>query len=193
MSALHPTADQLLAGVDYLRQAPKDVGTLELIVRRPAVNEREVLVEGSLDTTVGLVGDTWPFRGSRRTADGAAHPDMQLNVMNARAAALVAGPRERWPLAGDQLYLDFDVSRVNAPAGARLAVGDAIIEITDQPHTGCGKFMGRFGPAAMAFVNSPVGRSLNARGVNARVVKPGTIRTGDVVRKLPAAGPDGAA
>jgi hypothetical protein len=189
----HPTTDDLLDGLDRVRDAPSDIGVLELIVRRPAVNAREVVTQGELDVTVGLVGDTWPVRGSRRTADGSPHPDMQLNVMNARAAALVAGPRERWPLAGDQLYIDFDVSLVNAPAGTRLAIGDATVEITDQPHTGCDKFVSRFGLDAMKFVNSPVGRSLNLRGVNARVVKPGVIRSGDSVRKLPVAGTRGQA
>jgi MOSC domain-containing protein YiiM len=55
------------------------------------------------------------------------------------------------------------------------------------PHTGCGKFARRFGVEALKFVNSGVGRELNLRGRNARIVTGGTVRTGDTVRKLPPA------
>ena len=180
----HRSPAQLEAGLNAVREAPKAEGRLELIVRRPAVDEREVLDEGELDLTVGLVGDTWNVRGSSRTDDGSSHPDMQLNVMNARATALVAGPVERWPLAGDQLYLELDISEANLPAGTRLAIGAAVIEVSEQPHTGCAKFTERFGLDAMRFVNSPEGRKLRLRGMNAKVVTPGVIRKGDTVRKL---------
>src|SRR5215212_12219103 len=162
----HLTTAELEAGLDEIRRSPKDAGTLELIVRRPRVDEREVLEDAELDTSVGLVGDGCKERGSSRTPDGSAHPEMQLNIMNARAIALVAQGRERWPLAGDQLYLDLDLSGENLPAGTRLALGDAVIEVTAQPHTGCKKFVSRFGLEAMKFVNSKVGRELNLRGIN---------------------------
>ncbi len=155
-----------------------------MIVRRPASDQREVLPVAELDTATGLVGDSWRARGSRSTPDGSAHPDMQLTVMNARAIALVARNRDRWPLAGDQLYIDLDLSASNLPPGTRLAIGTAVIEVTSVPHTGCAKFTQRFGANAMKFVNSPVGRSLNLRGINAKIVQPGTIREGDTVRKL---------
>lgn len=180
----HLTTEQLHAGLEEIERSPKLEGVLELIVRRPAVDAREALQEGELDLVEGLVGDTWSQRGSSRSADGRAHPEMQLNVMNARAAALVAQHPDRWALAGDQLYVDFDLSGENLPAGTRLAIGEAVIEVTPQPHTGCNKFVSRFGLDAMKFVNSPVGRALNLRGINARVVQPGTIRVGDVVRRL---------
>ena len=176
--------EALEAGLEDVRAAPPGVGTLALVVRRPGIGEREVLTMGALSLSEGLVGDTWNARPSRRSTDGGPHPDMQLNVMNARAAALIAGPTERWPLAGDQLYLDLDISESNLPAGTRLAVGDAVIEITDQPHTGCAKFSERFGRDALALVNSPAGRELRLRGANARVVEPGTIRPGDPVTKI---------
>ena len=180
----HLTTAQLEAGLDHIRRSPRDEGVLEMIVRRPAEDEREVLEEARLDTVEGLVGDTWRLRPSSRTPDRSAHPDMQLNVMNARAAALVSQAKDRWPLAGDQLYVDLDVSAENLPPGTRLSIGSAVIEVTDQPHTGCKKFVARFGAEAMKFVNSPLGRQLNLRGICAKVVRGGTIRSGEVVRKL---------
>src|SRR5438270_6938914 len=180
----HLTTAELEAGVDEIRRSPKDQGVLKLIVRRPAVGEREVLDEGELDLRLGLVGDTWKDRPSLRTLDASPHPDMQLNIMNSRVIALVAQGKDRWPLAGDQLFLDMDLSEENLPAGTRLALGSAVVEVTAQPHTGCKKFVARFGPDAMKFVNSPVGRRLNLRGINAKVVRPGVVRVGDVVKKI---------
>lgn len=178
------TAPELEAGLDDIRQSPKEAGRLALIVRRPQVEERESLLEGELDLAEGLVGDNWRTRGSSMTPDGSAHPDMQLNIMNARVIALLAQDAGRWPLAGDQLFLDLDLSADNLPPGTQLALGSAIIEITDQPHRGCAKFSARFGPDALKFVNSAVGRQLQLRGVNARVVQPGMIRVGDVASKI---------
>jgi hypothetical protein len=179
----HLTREELEAGLGEIRAAPRDEGVLELIVRRPAIDAREVLEVGELQPADGLVGDTWSARGSSRTADGRRHPDMQINIMSSRAVSLVAQSRDRWALAGDQLYIDMDLSARNLPAGTRLALGSAVLEITAEPHTGCAKFVSRFGLDAMKFVNSPTGRELNLRGVNARVVQAGTIRVGDVVRK----------
>src|SRR5688572_1899157 len=152
----HLTTAELEAGLDEVRRSPRDAGVLEMIVRRPAEDAREVLKEARLDTVEGVVGDTWRFRASSRTTDGSAHPDMQLNLMNARAAALVAQSKDRWALAGDQLYVDLELSTENLPPGTRLAIGSAVIEVTNQPHTGCRKFVARFGADAMKFVNSPL-------------------------------------
>ena len=182
--ARHRTPDELEAALDQIRQAPADHGTLALIVRRPAVDEREVLESGTLSREEGLVGDTWNQRGSSKTPDGGPLLDAQLNIMNARAAAAIAGPIERWPLAGDQLYIDLDISLDALAPGTRLAIGEAVIEVTAEPHTGCGKFSARFGLDALRFVNSPTGRALNLRGINARVIQPGTIRQGDQVTRL---------
>jgi hypothetical protein len=155
-------------------------------VRRPEVGAREELDEGELDLTEGLVGDTWNRRPSKKTPDGSPHPEMQLNVMNARAALLVAaGDASRRALCGDQLYLDLDLSESNLPPGTRVAIGPvAVIEVTDQPHRGCAKFSERFGVDAVRFVNSSDGRHLKLRGINAKVVVAGAIRRGDTVRKL---------
>lgn len=178
------TRAQLDAGLPGIEASPDDRGVLQLIVRRPAEGVRESLTAGELDTVEGLVGDTWKRRPSSRTADGSAHPDMQINVMNARAIALIAQSPERWALAGDQLYVDLDLSEDNLPAGTRLQIGKAVIEVTPQPHTGCGKFIERFGLDAQKFVNDARGRALRLRGLNAKVVTPGTIRVGDAVTKL---------
>ena len=178
----HKSEDELAAALETIRQAPADVGTLELIVRRPRVDEREVLVEASLDLVEGLVGDDWVRRGSRR--NGGPNPLAQVTVMSVRAVEAVAGDRERWPLAGDQLYVDLDLSVDNLPAGTRLGIGDAVLEVTEEPHTGCDKFTARFGSEAVKFVNKPPGRELRLRGLNARVVTPGTVRVGDTVSKL---------
>lgn len=180
----HLTALELDAGLDDIRRSPKDEGRLELIVARQRAGERTVLDEGRLDPAEGLVGDTWKVRTHPRTG-APLSVDTQLNLMNARTVALVAQDRSRWPLAGDQLYVDLDLSYDNVPPGTQLAIGDAVIEVTAEPHTGCGKFVQRFGVDAMKFVNSPVGRSLNLRGINARVVAPGRIRPGDLVRRVP--------
>ena len=180
----HLTMAELEEGLDEIRQAPKDEGILRLIVRRPRVDEREVLEEGELHTSEGLMGDSWRFRRSSRTPDGSAHPDMQLNIMNARVIALVAHDKDRWRLAGDQLFIDLDLSAENLPAGTQLAVGSAVIQVSPQPHTGCQKFVARFGLDAVKFVNSDVGKELHLRGINAKVIQSGTIRVGDLVRKI---------
>ncbi len=183
----HRTLAELEAGLPHVGAAPRGEGRVELIVRRPAQEEREVLSEAMLDTARGLVGDNWMARGSKATADGSAHPDMQLTLMGARAAALIAGSAERWPLAGDQLFVELDLSVEGLPPGSRLAVGSAVIEITAQPHTGCGKFARRFGVDALRFVNSEAGRALRLRGVNAKVICAGTVRAGEKIATIDAA------
>ena len=167
--------EELEAGLETIRQAPKGEGVLELIVRRQRMGERETLEEARLDVDEGLVGDRWKLRGLNR--------DTQLNIMSARVIALVAQDKDRWPLAGDQLFIDLDLSTDNLPPGTQLAIGSAIVEVTSEPHTGCAKFVSRFGLDATRFVNSGVGRELQLRGVNARVVQSGAIRVGDVARK----------
>lgn len=180
----HPTARELTDGLAEILQSPRDEGPVKLIVGRRGESERDVLPQATLDVTDGLVGDTWRTRGSRRTPDGRSDPKMQLTVMNARAAALIAVEDKRWKLAGDQLYADLDLSEANLPPGTCLAVGSAVIEITDAPHLGCAKFRERFGEDALRFVNSEIGRTLRLRGVNSRVVQPGCVKLGDAIRKL---------
>jgi MOSC domain-containing protein YiiM len=171
------------AGLDAIRASPEDDGRVELIVRRPAVEDREVVDEATIDAELGLVGDNWSVKPSLKT--GAPNPDAQLTVMNARSIALVAGDdRDRWAQAGDQLFVDLDISYRNLPPGTRLQVGEAVIEVSAEPHLGCGKFSRRFGVEALKLVNSAVGRELNMRGINTTVVTGGVVRTGDPVVKL---------
>lgn len=182
----HRTTAELEAGLAHVESSPADVGVLDLVVRRPAVNEREILAEAQLSVAEGVVGDSWNQRPSGRTADGSPHPEMQLNLINSRLVRLVAGddPADR-ALAGDELHVDLDLTPRNLPAGTRLAIGTAVIEVTAVPHTGCPKFAARFGADALRFVNTGRGQELRLRGINARVVEPGTVRPGDRVVKLP--------
>lgn len=174
------TLAELEAGLDHIRGSPRDSGTVEMIVRRPRSGEREVLQTARLDPADGLIGDRW----------GAANPRRgeQLTLMSSRVIGLVAQDRSRWPLAGDQLFVDLDLTVGNVPAGTRLAVGGAVVEVTAKPHLGCAKFRLRFGLDAMRFVNSPHGEGLQLRGVNARIVSAGDLRVGDTIRKLATAG-----
>lgn len=174
----HVPLAELEASLEQIRQSPHERGVVELVVARPAVDERALLTEARLESGAGLVGDRW--RSGARGVDLST----QLTLMNARVAACVAGDPERWGLAGDQLYVDLDLSGENLPPGTRLRVGEAVIEISDVPHTGCGKFIARFGVDAQRFVNSPVGRALNLRGVNASIIVGGSVRAGDPIEKL---------
>lgn len=178
----HLSRDELDAGIDHIQASPIDGGRIEMLVRRPRTDEREILDSGVLDIEVGLVGDNW--QDNKYGLEPSEHRATQITVMNARAAELVAQNRERWPLAGDQMYIDLDLSTQNLPPGTRLQLGDAVIEVTAFPHRGCQKFSARFGADATRFVNSKQGRELNLRGVNASVVKSGTVRIGDIARKI---------
>ena len=180
----HLDKEQLENGLGIISQSPKDNGTIEMIVRRPEENEREVLEEGTLDLEWGLLGDNWKVQGSSKSKDEFGHPEMQLNLMNSRCIDLLTvEDKDRWKLAGDQLFVDFDLSEENIPPGTKLVIGTAVIERTEIPHLGCKKFVQRFGLDAMVFVNSSIGRKMNLRGVNAKVIIPGVVKTGDIIAK----------
>lgn len=179
----HLARQDLEAGLGHIRDSPREEGRVVLVVCRPSVGVRELLAVAMLDVVTGLAGDNWLARGSRSTPDGSAEGQRQVTVMNARVAELVAGGTERMPLAGDQLYVDLDLSADNLPPGSLLAVGQALLEVSEAPHLGCAKFVERFGAEAMRFVNSRVGRQLRLRGMNARVVRPGLVRPGDTAAR----------
>lgn len=176
----HLTTAELEAGLDAIRQSPADNGTLEMLIRRPQIGEREELEEGEVDLVEGLVGDNWKTRYGNRPAN----PDAQITITNARAIQHISQDKERWSLAGDQLYVDFDLSETNVPAGTKLSIGSAILEVTAEPHNGCNKFVERFGMDAMIFVNSDVGKELHLRGINCKVIQAGTISVGDSITKV---------
>lgn len=182
----HLSRERLVAGLDQIRSSPQAGGRLVLLVRRPEVGERDMPAEAVLDEVNGLDGDSWLARGSASMPDGSADPLRQVTVMNARVAELVAGGTDRMPLAGDQLYIDLDISHDNLPAGSLLTVGRAVLQVSEAPHLGCAKFLERFGTEAMRFVNSRTGRQLRLRGMNTQVVVPGTVRLGDLATRAPA-------
>jgi hypothetical protein len=183
MQVTHLTLAELDAGTDRVLASPSDEGTVEMVVRRPDVDAREVLEEGELLVGEGLAGDNYLARGSSSMPDGAAHPEAQINIMNSRAVDLVAGgDRDRWPLAGDQLFVDLDLTTENLPAGTRLRVGTAVLEVARKPHNGCQKFSARFGVDAVRWVNAD--RSQRRRGLNAMVVEGGVVHPGDPIVKL---------
>jgi MOSC domain-containing protein YiiM len=188
------TAD-LESQLDQVRAAPADAGAVRLVVRRPGLGVREILEEGRLEPAEGLVGDTWLARARPRAIADGRHFDAQVNVMSARMVALLADTAEEQAYAGDQLFLDLDLSHANLPTGSQLAFGEpgsggAVIEVSAKPHNGCAKFVARYGEDAMRFVNSPAGKELRLRGFNARIVEAGVIRPGDVVRVVRRGGLD---
>lgn len=179
------TLESLKDELNRLGKSPQNEGRVELILRRPDLGEREVLQEAQLDIAEGLLGDNWKARGSRHTEDGSAKIECQIAIMNSRVIQAITQDKTRWALAGDQLFLDFDISSDNLKAGDRLAIGTAILEVTPEPHNGCGKFSERFGSAATRLVNSKESREGgHYRGINTRIVQSGTIRQGDVVKKV---------
>ena len=175
---------ELEAGLEHIRQSPRDDGVLKMIVQRPQIDERRLIDQGELNSVEGLVGDNWKDRGSKHTPDGSANLYAQITIMNARCIALLAQNEERWVLAGDQLFVDFDLSDDNIPPGTRLAIGSAVLEVSAEPHSGCKKFSSRFGVEALKFVSSPEGKQLHLRGINAKVIRKGVIRVGDTVKKI---------
>lgn len=168
------------AHLPHVQAAPVDDGPVELVVRRPAEGEREVLEVAELDLQLGLVGDRWAMRDHSTPSYLLA----QLTLINTRVLSVIEPDRSRWPLAGDQIYVDFDLSEANLPPGTRLALGTAVVEVSDEPHTGCAKFSARFGGDALRWINSPIGRAHRMRGMNTRIVTPGRVRPGDRIRKV---------
>jgi MOSC domain-containing protein YiiM len=183
-TALHFSETELNAGLPEILRSPSNGGVVVQITARPDKELRELRERSEVTPQEGLPGDRWARHCSRKLPDGSLNPDTQLTLMNSRAAALVAGEKERWPLAGDNLLVDLDLSESNLPAGQRLKLGGAILEITAQPHTGCAKFSSRFGVGALKFVNSPEGKKLRLRGIHARVVQAGAIAVGDRIEKV---------
>ena len=180
----HLSLQELTDGLPEILGSPKDRGVLKAIVVRPETDARASLRECELSPEGGVHGDNWAKGCWMSLPDGRPHPDVQVTLMNARTIALIAKDAARWPLAGDNLYVDLDLSEGNLPPGTRLAIGSALLEITAVPHKGCKKFAARFGVDATRFVNSRDGLRLHLRGIYARIVEPGAVAVGDLVEKL---------
>jgi len=176
--------ETLQNGFEHIKRSPTDQGNLELIVIRPEEDQRKELEEGMLDEKQGLIGDNWASRGSSKTTDGSAHPGMQINIMNSRVIELITREKEDWKMAGDQLFVDFNLSKDNVPPGTQISLGGAVLEVTSVPHTGCKKFSQRFGVKALKFISTAEGKQWQLRGINARVVKSGKIKVGEIITKV---------
>lgn len=181
--SLHLSLAELEAGVDHIKQSPKDKGVLEMIVTRPATDERVLPDSCEVSPEQGVHGDNWASRKHVQLPDGGIDLGYQVTLMNSRAIALIARTPERWALAGDQLIADFDLSEDNLKPGQRLSIGSVILEVTDSPHRGCAKFAQRFGHVAHKFVNSDIGWHLHMRGLNMKVVQAGTVSVGSAITK----------
>lgn len=185
MSELHLSLSKLEAGLNHIQQSPPDEGIVEAIVIRPQTGKRVSLQECELSPEQGVHGDSWVSRrNSLSLEDGRPNPKSQVSIMNSRVAGLIAQSKDRWPLAGDNLFVDLDLSKENLPIGQRLSIGSAILEVTEIPHTGCAKFAERFGTDALRLVNNKKWRQLNLRGIYRQIVQAGTIKVGDTIKKL---------
>lgn len=184
MAAPHRTMAELSAGLDHIQQSPRDGGKVEMIVVRPAHAERVLLERCELSPEGGVHGDDWATLCGLKLPDGRSNPDVQITIMNSRLAGVIAPDRTHWPLAGDQFYADLDLSYDNLPVGQRLALGTAVLEITAELHKGCAQFMARFGNDALKFISNDTGKRLNLRGIYAKIVQPGVVSVGDVIRKI---------
>lgn len=182
--ASHLTRDELQAGLPHILASPQDDGLLEAIVIRPEHGVRQELQSCEISLAGGTHGDHWAKGCSKTTENGKPHPDVQICIMNSRCIAHIAQARERWALAGDNLFMDLDLSPENLPVGQRLRIGTAVIEITDTVHAGCASFAERYGQSAVVFVNARKGSALRLRGVYARVVVDGLVSAGDRVAKV---------
>jgi MOSC domain-containing protein YiiM len=178
MDMKHLTLDELSLGLDHILASPQDGVRVEMLIVRPENDERVTPDSVELSAELGVHGDHWS------TGEYRDEPDIQVAIMNSRVLDLVAGSRDRWPLAGDNIIIDLDLSQENLVPAQKLQAGSAILEITEIPHEGCKKFSTRFGADALRFVNLGRAKELRLRGIYARVVEPGTISVGDRLSKL---------
>ena len=180
----HLTLAELQTQLPAILDSPKDEGVLRGIVIRPGPGERRDADSCEISLAGGVHGDHWAKGCWKSTAAGLPHPDVQICIMNARCIAVIAQERENWLPAGDNFFTDMDLTPDNMPPGQRLAVGSAIIEITDTAHNGCASFIARYGRDACLFVNTGEGKRLRLRGIYARVVQDGRVSIGDRVSKF---------
>ena len=177
--------DQLMAQLPgVIEAAPKDTGTLDMIISRPDHGMRTQPQSVEVTAKSGVAGDHWSKGCWSSLSDGSPNPDVQICMMMSGVIGAIAGDRANWPAAGDNFFLDMDLTPANMPPGTRFAIGTAEFVVTDEPHNGCQSFIDRYGRDACLFVNTGRGKSLRLRGIYARVTKDGTVSVGDTVRKL---------
>ncbi len=184
MCVKYKKLNDLQLGLDKIISSPKQIGTVKMIVSRPKIGIRKIQEMAELDKDLGLIGDNWHDRDSSNMQDKSADIETQLTIMNSCVIALITQNCDQWPLAGDQLYIEMDISKNNLPPGSLLKLGNALLKISKKPHTGCKKFSERFGLDALKFVSSRQGRELSLRGINTSIIKSGMVQTGDKVMKV---------
>lgn len=170
--------------LNWVMSAPTDTGHVSALVVRPVKNQREPLDKVMFSPQLGVNGDNWSTNCWKKLPDGKSDPEVQVAIMNARMIEVLTQDKALWPLAGDQLFVDFDLSVANLRAGDHLQVGAAVLQITAEPHRGCGKFKQRFGEDALAFVNSERGDAHRLRGVYAKIISAGEVCVNDAISKL---------
>lgn len=172
----HRTWAELESGLQALPPAPRDLGRVTAIIRRPEPQQRESLESVDLSVEAGIPGDAWNRAPTKS-------PEGQLAVMNTAIARLIANGQDL-VVFGDNLFVDLDLSAASLPSGSRLSVGNAIVEVTPLPHNGCKKFHARFGPDALRLVQAPGTRAQNYRGIYWKVVTSGQVQVGAPVHVL---------
>ncbi|MEM7334639.1 MAG: MOSC domain-containing protein [Chloroflexota bacterium] len=175
---------QLNEGIPVILESPKNNGRIDLITIRPATNERVLKDEVEISIENGVEGDNWKTRGSNSMPDKSSNPEAKITIMNSRVIKHITQSDSGWEWAGDQFFVEMDLSEENLPAGQQLQLGTAVLEVSAVPHTGCAKFVARFGKDAHKFVNNQYGRSQRFRGVNLKVIKGGTVKVGDTAQKI---------
>ncbi|MEM6942438.1 MAG: MOSC domain-containing protein [Pseudomonadota bacterium] len=180
----HRTRAELEAALPLILAAPKDGGRLDMIVSRPAPGERTLPQRARLTAEGGVEGDHWAKGCWLSLDDGTPHPDVQICLMMSRMIRAIAGEEAHWPPAGDNLFIDMDLTPANTPPGTRLALGSVEMVVTPEPHNGCEAFIERFGREACVFVNTGPGKTHRLRGIYCRVTKDGDISVGDSLRKI---------
>jgi MOSC domain-containing protein YiiM len=171
-TAALPTIDELEERWAAAEPAPRGSGSVRLIcVRRGGgVHECPDRVEVTLER--GVEGDRW-IDGENPVRDA------QVTLMNVRVVELIRRDGQPLDTPGDNFLVDLDLAEEALPPGTPLRLGEAVLEATALPHTGCKKFRERFGLDALKWVNDHRDRRL--RGMNCRVLEAGWVAVGDRV------------
>jgi len=179
-----PSLESLEARKPWVLDAPKDNAPVLSLCIRPAEGERRFVERIRFDPQAGVVGDRWRWKAWMHLPDGRPDPRIQVCMLGTRVLQLVRREGSSMIHPGDTVIADMDFSEANLPAGQRLQLGSAVLEVSDVFNTGCAKWQERYGPAALRWINRPGNRALRLRGILARVVAPGEATLNDTLRKL---------